>query len=211
MIRVTVFEDYKLLRDGLFHLINGTSDLTCTGAYPDCNKLIPRIEQSKPDVILMDIKMPGITGIEAVKIIRAHDPSIRILMQTVFEEEDKIFSAICSGASGYILKKTAPAVLLNSIREVFNGGAPLTGIIAEKVLQMFKKISAPQTDDCPTLSVREKEILSHLVNGMSYKMIADVCSISYDTVRFHMKNIYEKLHVNSMTEAVAKAINQHIV
>jgi DNA-binding NarL/FixJ family response regulator len=211
IIRVAIFEDYKDLRNGLYQLINGTEGLCCTGAFPDCGKLIKNIEQSKPDVVLMDIKMPGISGIEAAKMIRAYNPAIRILMQTVFEDDDKIFAAICAGASGYILKKTAPAVLLESIREVYNGGAPLTGSIAGKVLQMFQKIALPPLKDNITLSAREKEILACLVNGMSYKMIAESCSISYDTVRFHMKNIYEKLHVNSMTEAVAKAINQHIV
>jgi DNA-binding NarL/FixJ family response regulator len=159
----------------------------------------------------MDIQMPGISGIEAVKIICAIYPSIRILMQTVFEDEDKIFAAICAGASGYILKKTPPSALLEAIREVHTGGAPLTGSIANKVLQMFQKISVPPDQDVVMLSEREKEILTHLVNGVNCKMIGDLCSISYDTVRFHIKNIYEKLHVHSMSEAVAKAIRQRIV
>ncbi|MFI5219726.1 MAG: response regulator [Bacteroidia bacterium] len=211
MIRVAIFEDYKVLREGLSHLINATEGLSCTGAFPDCNKLIKNIEQSKPDVVLMDIKMPGMSGIEAVKIIRAHNSAIRILMQTVFEDDDKVFAAICAGASGYVLKKIPPGELMDAIKEVSNGGSPLTGSIANKVLQMFQKLSLPQSQINEDLSAREKEILTCLVKGMSYKMIADACSISYDTVRFHMKNIYEKLHVHSMTEAVAKAINQHIV
>jgi len=211
MIRVAIFDDYKLLREGLFQLINGTEGLCCAGAFADCNKLLKNIEQSKPDVILMDIQMPGISGIEAVKIIRAHYPSIRILMQTVFEDDDKIFAAICAGASGYILKKTSPSGLLEAIREVHAGGAPLTGSIANRVLQMFQKISVPPEQDLVMLSDREKEILTHLVNGVNCKMIGDMCNIAYDTVRFHIKNIYEKLHVHSMSEAVAKAIKQRIV
>lgn len=211
MIRVALFEDYKILREGLYQLINGTEGLCCSGAFPDCNKLIKNIEQSTPDVVLMDIQMPGISGIEGVKIIRQHNPAIRILMQTVFEDDDKIFAAICAGASGYILKKTPPSALIEAIKEVHSGGAPMTGTIANRVLQMFQKISIPPSQDVTMLSEREKEILTHLVNGVNCKMIADLCNISYDTVRFHIKNIYEKLHVHSMSEAVAKAIKQRIV
>jgi len=211
MIKVVLFDDYKILREGLYQLINGSDGLCCAGAFPDCNHLLRNIEQTKPDVVLMDIQMPGISGIEAVKMIRQNYPSIRILMQTVFEDEDKIFAAICAGASGYILKKTPPSALLEAIREVYSGGAPLTGSIASKVLQMFQKISVPPEQDVVMLSDREKEILTHLVNGVNCKMIADLCNITYDTVRFHIKNIYEKLHVHSMSEAVAKAIKQRIV
>src|SRR5437868_8175703 len=191
MIRVVLFEDHKVLREGLYQLINGTEGLCCAGAFPDCSKLLKNIEHTKPDVVLMDIKMPGISGIEAVKIIRQNHTTIRILMQTVFEDENKIFAAICAGASGYILKKTPPSALIEAIKEVHNGGAPLTGIIASKVLEMFQKISTLPSHDITILSEREKEILTHLVNGVNCKMIAGLCSISYDTVRFHIKNIYE--------------------
>jgi DNA-binding NarL/FixJ family response regulator len=211
MIKVVIFEDYRILREGLCLLINSSDDMCCAGAYANCNKLARNLEHTMPDVVLMDIMMPGISGIEAVRMIRSQFPDIRILMQTVFEDEDKIFAAICAGASGYILKKESPASLLDAIREVHGGGASLTGSIANKVLQMFQKISTPHSNNVAFLSSREKEILSCLVNGMSYKMIADSCCICYDTVRFHIKNIYEKLHVSSMTEAVAKAINDRIV
>jgi len=210
-IRVTVFEDHKILREGLEQLINATPNLLCSGAYPDCKRLTTRLTLSKPDVVLLDIKMPGMSGIEAIKSIKAHDPAIRILMQTVFEDDDKIFAAICAGASGYVLKKIPPAELMHAIFDVFNGGAPLTSSIAVKVLQMFKKASLQPEQIDQELSAREREILLCLVKGMSYKMIADACSITYDTVRFHMKNIYEKLHVHSMTEAVVKAISLRIV
>ena len=210
-VRVVIFEDRKTVRDAITLLVKGTAGLELAGAFPDCNNVVSNIISTTPDVVLMDIEMPGMNGIAAVKLIKQHFPKITVVMQTVFEDDEKIFAAICAGASGYILKKIPPAALIEAIYEVYNGGAPLTGSIASKVLQMFQKNVVSSNDEIASLSTREKEILQCLVNGRSYKMIAEYCNISYDTVRFHIKNIYEKLHVNSMTGAVAKAINEHIV
>lgn len=205
-IRVAIFEDHKKLRDGLIDLIDLTPGLFMAGAFENGDKILQRIEHSKPDVILMDIQMPKINGIEAVHLIRNAGIEVKIIMQTVFEDDDKIFAAICAGANGYILKNTSPDKFMEAIKEAYLGGAPMTGSIASKVLSMFKTQSNVQAEKMEDLSEREKEILTYLVKGLSYKMIADECQISYDTVRFHMKNIYAKLHVASMTEAVAKAI-----
>jgi DNA-binding NarL/FixJ family response regulator len=211
MIKVTIFEDNNGLRNGLFQLINGTEGFSCVGAFPDCENLIRKVEQSLPDVILMDIEMPGMTGIEAVKIIREKFPTIKVLMQTIFEDDNKIFNSICAGASGYMIKNTSPARMLDCIKEIYDGGSPMTPSIANKVLQMLKEKSGAGETENFNLTSREKEVLSCLVRGMSYKLIADACFISIETVRGHIKNIYEKLQVHSKSEAVAKAIKGRIV
>jgi DNA-binding NarL/FixJ family response regulator len=205
-IRVAIFEDKSLLRESLYQLINGAEGLTCVGAFADCNDIIFNLKRTTPQVVLMDIQMPGINGIEGVKIIKENFPEIRIIMQTVVEDDDKIFASICSGASGYLLKNTTPARLLQAIAEVYEGGAPITPAIAQKVLDKFRRQSPGSSEELNTLSVREKEILECLVEGMSYKMIAASRKISIDTVRFHIRNIYEKLHVGSKSEAVSKAM-----
>ena len=208
-IRAVIFEDNAHLRDSLFYLIDETEGFICAGAFADANNVYKNIESTKPDVVLMDIDMPGISGIEAVSIIKKNFPTVHVIMQTVFEDNDKIFDSICAGASGYLLKKASPARLIDAITEVMEGGAPMTGSVAKKVLKYFN--DQKTEGDNYNLSAREKEILLHLVNGMSYKMIAAACFISYFTVNSHIKNIYSKLQVNSVSEAVAKAINKRIV
>lgn len=210
-IRVTIFEDNKHLRESLYYLINGTEGFTCTGSYPDCNDLVFSIKRSLPDVVLMDIEMPGMSGIEAVKIIKQNFPFVQVLMQTVFHDDDNIFNAICAGASGYILKTTSPAGYIEAVKDVYNGGSPMTGSIARRVLDLFQKNIMPAADHDYQLTPKEKEILQQLVKGKSFKMIADVIGTTYETVRTHMKNIYAKLHVNSNTEAVSKALKEKIV
>jgi len=210
-IRVLIFEDNQHYRDGMVAVIDVTHPFKVVGAFSDCTKLIQRIEQAKPDIILMDIGMPGLSGIEAVILIRKQFPEIPILMQTVFEDEDKIFAAVCAGASGYLLKNAGPIKLLEAMHEVLDGGAAFTPIIAKKVMNMFQQQSAGAKSEFIELSKREKEILQCLVKGMSYKMIAQNCFISTETVHSHIKKIYEKLHVHSMSEAVAKAIRNHLV
>jgi DNA-binding NarL/FixJ family response regulator len=210
-IRVVIFEDNSSLRNGLYQLVNGSEGFKCVGAYEDCSSLLKNVEETKPDVVLMDIEMPGISGIEAVSILREKHPRIKILMQTIFEENEKIFQSILNGASGYILKNTPPTRILEAIRETYEGGAPMSPSIATKVLKMVQRTDGLTKNDSFNLSERENEILSCLVKGMSYKLIADRCFISIDTVRGHIRNIYEKLHVHSKTEAVAKAIKGKLV
>ena len=210
-IRVAIFDDNRLLLDSLYQLVNGSPGFTCVGAFPNCDELISDIRKAKPDVVLMDIEMPGTSGIEAVRVIKQHFPSVRILMETIFEDDEKVFASLCNGAEGYILKNTPPAMILTSIREVYDGGAPMTPSVASKVIKMFRSQSAPVKNDFTNLTAREKEILGYLVEGMSYKLIADRCFISVETVNGHIRNIYEKLQVHSKGEAVAKAIKRRIV
>lgn len=210
-IKVAIFEDNKMLRKSLQQLINSEEDMACTGAFPDANKLMRNIELADPDVVMMDINMPGISGIEAVQMIKEKFPQVQILMQTVFEDNDKIFAAICAGASGYMLKKTAPHKMIEAIRETWLGGAPMSASVAIKVLQMFRIQAVGEKKEFIDLSEREKEILALLVKGKSYKAVASECFISIDTVSTHVRHIYEKLHVHSKSEAVAKAINQKLI
>ena len=210
-IRVTIFEDSESLRISLYHLINESPGFRCIAAHEDCLNLMENIAKDKPDVVLMDIQMPGINGIEAVGMLKEKYPDIKILMQTIFEDNEKIFQSILAGASGYILKNTSPARILEFIKETYEGGAPMSPTVATKVLKMVTEKSTSVKPINFNLSDREKEVLSSLVEGMSYKMIADACFISLDTVRSHIKSIYEKLHVHSKGEAVAKAIKSKIV
>lgn len=192
-------------------LISATPGITCIGTYPDCRDMLIYIESDVPDVVLMDIEMPGMNGIEAVKLIKQHFPGVQILMQTMFDDDDYIFEAICSGASGYILKTTTPLGYTEAIKNVHAGGSPMSPSIARKVFELFKTNLASQVDVNYNLTDKEKEILQNLVKGKSYKMIAEEMSISTETVKTHMKNIYTKLHVNSNTEAVVKAIKDKII
>ncbi|MEP6750180.1 MAG: response regulator transcription factor [Bacteroidota bacterium] len=210
-IKVAIFEDNKILRQSLQQLIDNAEGMVCTGAFGDANRIVRNIQLAAPDVVLMDINMPGTSGIEAVQILKEKFPQVQILMQTVFEENDKIFAAICSGASGYMLKKTGPQKMIEAIHETYQGGAPMTASVAVKVLQMFRLQSPAQKHEFVDLSEREKEILALLVKGKSYKAIASDCFISIDTVSTHVRHIYEKLRVHSKSEAVAKAINQKLV
>ena len=211
MIRVAIFEDNRSLREGLTAMISGTSGFDCVGAFPNCNNLLKNIAQSKPDVVLMDIEMPGINGIEAVSIIKEEHPEIKILMETIFDDDEKIFNSICAGAEGYILKHTSPAEIMEAIQEIYEGGGPMTPSIANRVLKMMKDKPDTHGKETFDLSTREKEILTCLVKGMSYKMVADACFISIETVNVHIKNIYKKLQVHSKSEAVVKAIKGRIV
>lgn len=211
-IRVILFDDNQRVRDAVGMLLMATPGINFVEAFPNCNQLERNILSTKPDVVLMDIDMPGMDGVEAVSVIRRLNPSIRVLMQTVFDDSNRIFSAICAGAHGYILKSTPPVKIIESIHEVYQGGAPMTPEVASKVLQLLasdRVISSP--DDSHLLTAREKDVLRLLVQGRAYKMIASELQITYDTVRAHIKKIYEKLHVSSSTEAVAKAILNKIV
>jgi len=213
-IRVAIFEDNKLIREALQTIINGTSGFVCTGTFANVNQVEADILFSRPDVVLMDIEMPGRTGIEATKIIRENFPKVKVLIQTVFNDNDKIFNALCAGASGYILKTDSPMKQLQALEEVYNGGASMSSTIAQKVMQFFVRqnviLVQPQQMDFD-LSTREKEILSLMMEGHNYRSIADKAFISYETVRTHIKHIYKKLHVASRSEAIMKARQQGLL
>ena len=208
-IKVIIFDDNDSLRDSVAMLLKESGDFALVGAYADCLDITNNIRNTKPDVVIMDIDMPGMNGIEGVKLIRNNFPIVQVLMFTVFDDDEKVFAAIKAGAGGYILKNAEPQNLLHAISEVYNGGAPMTPGIARKVLLQFQDLLPDESKDYH-LSQREKEVLALLVEGHPYKMIGSKLNITYDTVRAHMKKIYEKLHVASMTEAVAKAINQKL-
>jgi DNA-binding NarL/FixJ family response regulator len=212
LIRVTIFEDNKHLRETFRLLLDTSPGYTCTGAHPDCRDLLVKLEASTCDIVLMDIEMPGMNGIEATRLIKEHFPSTLVLIQTVFHEDGYIFDAICAGASGYILKSTSPQGYLDAINDVQAGGSPMTPGIARRVLELFKTNVQPQasTEDY-NLTNQEKKVLQLLVQGKSYKLIASELFVSVDTVKTHVRNIYAKLHVHSGTEAVAKAIRDRIV
>jgi DNA-binding NarL/FixJ family response regulator len=210
-IRVQVFEDNHHLRDSLSYLIDNDPELHCVGAHKDCSNLTSKFEKDQPDVVLMDIEMPGLNGIDAVKKIKAQYPDVQVLMQTVFQDDQYIFDAICAGASGYLLKSASSEAYLQAIKDVYKGGSPMSGTIARKVLERFQQIAAVPRENDYQLTNKEKDVLGALVEGKSFKMIASALGISYETVRTHMKNIYNKLHVRSNTEAVIKAIKENLI
>jgi DNA-binding NarL/FixJ family response regulator len=210
MIKVVIYEDNPQLREGLSMLLNGSDGFEVIGTFKNCNNVVSEVNAFRPDVILMDIDMPGINGLEGLKLIRQSNNDVKVLMLTVFDDNKNVFEALKNGANGYILKKTPPAKLLEYIQEAHTGGAPMSSSIASQVLKMFSQIHNPSHEDYH-LSEREKQVLQLLVNGYSYKMIASEMYISIDTVRSHIKKIYEKLHVNSKSEAVAKAFKDKLV
>jgi len=209
--RVLVYDDNGGRQEALKLLVSNEIDMEFAGARENCNTVEDDILKLKPDVVLMDIDMPVANGIEGLKRIKKLKPGIFIIMQTVFEHEEKIFEAIRAGADGYFLKKTAPAKLIEGIRDVLDGGAPMTPSVAKKILEMFSHQPTAKNKNNFDLTSREVEILSLLTKGMSYKMIADAMIISFHTVNAHLKKIYEKLHVHSATEAIIKAIDHRIV
>lgn len=211
MTRITVFEDNKHLRTTLQVLLESAEGFTCSGVYANCDGMLELLEENPCDIVLMDIEMPGLNGIEATKLLRQHFPDVHVLIQTAFFDDSYIFNAICAGASGYILKTTSPSGYLEALREVENGGSPMTPGIARRMLELFRVNLQPAVTTDYQLTAREKEILQMLVNGKSYKMIAAESKIATDTVKSHIRNIYAKLHVNSGTEAVSKAIRDRIV
>ena len=215
-IRVIAFDDNKDLRDMFRMLVDAQEDMVCVAVHPDLSQMMRDISAAQPDVIVMDIQMPGpepgITGILGVRAIKTRWPDARILMQTVFEDEDKVFDAIRAGASGYILKSSGGDEMMRAIRDVHAGGSAMTPVIASKVLEHFRSgAETGEHSSDPGLTIREKEVLTRLVNGRSYKMIANDLGISYHTVDSHMRHIYEKLHVGSSTEAVSKALRDRLV
>ncbi len=212
MINVAIVEDNNVIREGLAALINGTAGYTCIGAFANCETFLNKLSSLSVDVVLMDIGLPGMNGIEGVKKAVKQKEGINILMLTIYEDSDKVFDALCAGACGYLVKKTPPAKLLEAIRDVYDGGSPMSSNVARQVITAFKetKNSTP-LDSGYDLSQREKEVLGLLSDGYNYQEIANSLFISVDTVRHHIRNIYKKLHVHSQSEAVAKAIRKKII
>lgn len=211
-IRIVLFDDNRDLRDMFRLLVDAQPDMVCVAVHPDLSQVMRDIDAARPDVIVMDIQMPGLNGIDGVKAIKARWPEARILMQTVFEDEEKVFAAIRAGASGYILKTAATEDMLKAIRDTHAGGSAMTPAIAFKVLEHFRVSSAPdeRTND-PGLSEREKQVLALLVKGHSYKMVAAELGLSIHTVDTHIRHIYEKLHVSGLAEAVGRAVKDRLV
>lgn len=204
-IKIVLYEDNTGLREALVILIGGTEGYDIVGAFENCNDIVAQMETLRPEVVLMDIDMPGTNGIEGVRLLKKHHPEIDVLMLTVFDDDDRVLEAILAGANGYLLKKTPPARLLEALQEVKEGGAPMTPMIARKVLTLYATPAnqVKQTPPPTTLTDREKEVLETLSKGFSYKMVASELNISIDTVRGHVRHIYEKLQVHSITEAIA--------
>jgi DNA-binding NarL/FixJ family response regulator len=211
MISVIVVEDNKIIRESLVSLINGTEGFSCIASYEDCESLFAQEKLKSADVVLMDIALPGMNGIEGVKKIKEKFPLVSTIMLTVYEDNQQIFDALCAGASGYLVKKTPPAQLLQGIKDVYEGGSSMNSHIARKVISLFQQKVSDKKDDDSLLSKREREVLIDLSKGKSYQETADNLFISIDTVRHHIRNIYNKLHVHSQSEAVAKAIRKGLI
>ncbi len=209
--RITIFDDNKRFRESLEFLFESNGGYEISGSFPDVLSVIENIEASEPEVVLMDIDMPSVNGISAVRTIKDKFPKLPVIMLTAFDEDDKVFQSVCAGAVGYLLKNTQPQKLIEAVEEVKTGGAPMTPSIARKVMIHFQQQNSPSPLHDYNLSEREKEVLAELVKGLSLKQIADQLFVSRETVKSHIKNIYAKLHVSCAAEAVAKTLQQKLL
>ncbi len=202
-VRVALVEDDPAVRSGLHLLLDNSDSCQCVGAFASGEEALEGLPALKPDVVLMDINLPGMSGIDCIRRLKSSNPALQIMMLTVFEDHDRIFQSLSAGASGYLLKQTPPAKLLEAIKELHQGGSPMSTQIARRVVEAFRK-PAPSQDNSSGLSPREREIIALLAKGYLYKEIADQLRLSVETIRTHVHNTYEKLHVRTRTEAVMK-------
>ncbi|PTS98532.1 DNA-binding response regulator [Pedobacter sp. HMWF019] len=210
MIKIAIFDDHKERREALKLLISLQDNMECIADFEDCTNLVENLRSNVPDVVLMDIYMPGVDGITGVKLLMENYPQTRIIMQTIFEDDENLFNSLLAGADGYLLKKATNEKLIEGILEVMDGGGPMSPGIAKRVLEYFSKKNKVK-QDVYNLSKRELDILSYLVKGFSHKMIATELFISPFTVNNHIKNIYNKMHVHNVSEAVATAIQKNLI
>ena len=210
LIRVAIIEDRREIRDGLVALINGTQGYQCTGSYRSMEEALGGIHHPLPDVALVDIGLPGMSGIEGIRVLRERHEKLLLLMLTVYDDDERIFEALCAGACGYLLKKTPPVRLLESLREAVGGGSPVSPEVARRVITLFREIRPPAHADYH-LSAHEVRLLRLLVEGHNYKTAAVELGVSVNTISFHMRHIYEKLQVHSKSEAVAKALRHRLI
>lgn len=208
--KVAIIEDQRDIREGLAWIIKATEGFACTGSYRSMEEAIEKIGFDLPDVVLTDIGLPGMSGVEGIRILKNRHPELRLLMLTIYDDDEVIFDALCAGACGYLLKKTPPARLIEGVREAMQGGAPMSPEIASRVIKLFREIRPPERADYK-LTPHETRLLKMLVEGHNYKTAAAELGISVTTVAFHMRNIYDKLQVHSKSEAVAKALRNRIV
>ena len=209
-IKVAIVEDEREIRECLALLVNGTEGYTCTGSYRSMEEALERIARHVPDVVLSDIGLPGMSGIDGVRLLKERYPNLLVLMLTVYDDDERIFDAMCAGACGYLLKKTPPARLLDSLREVVAGGAPMSPEVARRVIALFREIRPPERADYH-LTPHETRLLKLFVEGHNYKTAAAELRVSVNTVNFHVRSIYDKLQVHSRSEAVVKALLNRLV
>lgn len=209
-IKILIVEDQRDLREGLQTLVNFTPGFKCTGAFRTMEEALARVKNELPDVVLTDIGLPGMSGIEGIKKIKEMHPELVILVLTVYDDNEKIFDALCAGACGYLLKQTEPSELLKSLREAVTGGAPMSPEVAARVIKIFREIRPPEKADY-NLTPHETRLLKMLVEGYNYVTAAEKLGISYNTLKFHVRNIYDKLQVHSQSEAVAVAMRDRLV
>jgi DNA-binding NarL/FixJ family response regulator len=210
LVKVAVIEDQRRFRECLVILIDGTEGFRCTGGYRTMENAIEKIGSDLPDVVLVDIGLPGMSGIEGIRILKDRHPQLTMLMHTVYEDDERIFEALCAGASGYLLKKTPPARLLESLREAASGGAPMSPEVAHKVIRLFREFHPPEKLE-KRLSPHEVRLLTLFAEGHNYKTAAADLGVTTHTISFHLQRIYDKLHVHSKTEAVAKALRNRLI
>jgi DNA-binding NarL/FixJ family response regulator len=209
VIRTAIVEDQQQIRDGLATLINRTNGYRCTGSFRTMEEALEGIKREVPDIALCDLGLPGMSGIEGIRILKERYPELQLLVLTVYDDDDRIFDALCAGACGYLLKRTSSAKLLESLREAATGGAPMSPEVAHRVIKLFREIRPPERADYE-LTPHESRLLKLLVEGHNYTTAAEELGVSYNTVKFHMRHVYAKLQVHSKSEAVAKALKDHL-